>query len=110
MQQDLAALSEADSFVATLEKSGQPARALAFLTEVVEAHADKVDLRRRLAEALGRNGEIVRAVEQWDMIANELLDANNRRGAIAVVERIIALEPPNVDEYRRVLADLRTKG
>jgi tetratricopeptide (TPR) repeat protein len=110
MQQDLAALSEADSFVATLEKSGQPARALAFLTEVVEAHPDKVDLRRRLAEALGRNGEIVRAVEQWDMIANELLDANNRRGAIAVVERIIALEPPNVDEYRRVLADLRTKG
>lgn len=109
MQQDQAALGEADAFIAYQEKSGQPARAMRFIEEAMTTFPDKAALRKRLADALGRNGEVVRAVEEWDAIANALLDAGDRAGAISAVEHIIALNPPNADDYRRVLADLKSR-
>lgn len=46
-------------------------------------------------------------MEQLDAIADGLLVAKNKTGALAIMENIIALNPSNVEDYRSALAQLK---
>jgi hypothetical protein len=66
-----------------------------------------LDIHKRLADVFVRNGNITEAVEQLDIIADALMVAGNRNGAMTMLNAIIAFNPPNVNEYRSALAKMR---
>ena len=105
--QDPAGVAEAESFATLLENSGKRNKAIDFLNAVIVELPDHQDLRKRLADAFVRDGQIIAAVEQLDLIADARLNAGDHDGAVAILEMIVNLNPPNVAEYRRALTQMR---
>ena len=90
-----------------LENSGKRAKAIDFLGAVIAEQPNHDELRKRLADAYVRDGQVIAAVEQLDLIADARLEAGDNDGAVAILEMIVNLNPPNVNEYRRALAQMR---
>ncbi len=71
---------------------------------------DEVPVNLRLARTLGQAGERAKAVQLLDALGDRLLNAGQREDALAVVQEIIALDPPEVQEYKKLLNDLAGNG
>jgi tetratricopeptide (TPR) repeat protein len=110
MGQDTTALAELDSFIAYLETTGQQRRVIPFMEELVQERSDYLELHQRLAELYRQAGRIQEAVVEFDRVGDLLMDAGNRTGTIAVIQTIISLNPPNIQEYRSVLEKLQTEA
>lgn len=108
MGQDSTALAELDSFIAYLETTGQQRKVIPFMEELVQERSDYLELHQRLAELYRQAGRIQEAVVEFDRVGDLLMDAGNRTGTIAVIQTIISLNPPNVQEYRSVLEKLQS--
>lgn len=107
MGQDSAAMTELDGYLSLLETSGKRTAGIPFMLSVVADYPERLELRKRLADLYVRNGEIEKAVSELDTLADGLVNRGNRAGAIAIVQAIIGLNPPNVADYRQVLQELR---
>jgi tetratricopeptide (TPR) repeat protein len=107
MGQDTTAISEVDSFVILLENSNRRSESIQFLIQILEQHPEKIEVRKRLADVYQRNNQVPLAVEQLDKVADVLLASGNRAAAIAIVQSIIAMKPANIQEYMRVIEQLR---
>ncbi len=105
--QDDVALAEVDGYVGLMESQNGRARAIAFLQGLVNDRPERLDLRKRLADLFVRAGQTEKAVEQLDAIADGLLVIKNKTGALAILESIIALNPPNASDYRAAMAQLK---
>ncbi len=108
MGQVNAALMEADAYIQLMESAGQGQKATKFLLDLLKDHENQLELRKRLAVVYANQGLVGRAVEQLDTVANALLDAGDRSGAILTVKQIIQLNPPNKDEFQEVLKKLQS--
>jgi tetratricopeptide (TPR) repeat protein len=108
MGQDSTALAELDGFIAYLETTGQQRRVIPFMEELVQERSDYLELHQRLAELYRQAGRIQEAVVEFDRVGDLLMDAGNRTGTIAVIQTIISLNPPNVQDYRQVLEKLQS--
>lgn len=106
--QDEAALTETDNFISYLEGQKRPEKAAEFLEGIIKERADRLDFRKRLSDVYLRMGQIPKAVEQLDAIADGLMVNKNKTAAINVLETIISLNPPNSADYRAALAQLRS--
>jgi tetratricopeptide (TPR) repeat protein len=105
--QDAAGLAEAEGFATLLENSGKRPKAIDFLGAIIAELPEQYELRKRLADTYMRDGQIIGAVEQLDVIADARLEEGNHDEAVAIMEMIINLNPPNVNDYRRALAQMR---
>lgn len=105
--QDDTVLAEVDGYLGLMETQNNRARAIAFLQGLVNERPERLDLRKRLADLFVRAGQTEKAVEQLDAIADGLLVMKNKTGALAIMESIIALNPPNVEDYRAALTQLK---
>ena len=101
-----AAMKEIDDFVKILEENQKTKDVVQFLNELIKEHPDHLDIRRRLMEALIRYGHTSKAIQQMDKLADQLLDSGDKRGAIEMVEAIIAMNPPNANQYRQLLQQI----
>ena len=108
MGKDTTALAELDSFIAYLETTGQQRRVIPFMEELVQERSDYLELHQRLAELYRQAGRIQEAVVEFDRVGDLLMDAGNRTGTIAVIQTIISLNPPNIQDYRSVLEKLQS--
>ncbi|MCE1253738.1 MAG: tetratricopeptide repeat protein [Anaerolineae bacterium] len=107
--QDNSAYTEIDNFIAILENSGKRSKAVEFMNRIIAESSEKLELRKRLADLLVKFGSIPEAVEQLDAIANAMLDAGNSAGAAAMIKAIIALTPPNINDYQDALNQLKKR-
>ena len=105
--QDAVALTEVDSFIGLLESAGRRGQAVDFLHDLLVEQGSNLDLRRRLADLYAREGRAPEAVAQLDAVAEAYLDAGKTLEAINMMETIIALRPPNVNDYKTALDELR---
>jgi tetratricopeptide (TPR) repeat protein len=106
MAQPTQAVAELEGFMAYLESNGHSQEAIPFLEELVAEHDKQASLRTHLAEQYRRAGRVQDAVAQLDTVAEILLNANDRPGAIQAISTIVAMNPPNVEDYRQLLAQL----
>jgi tetratricopeptide (TPR) repeat protein len=104
------ASAELDSYLAHLQSSGRRGEAIPFLEELVNESPKQGILRRALAEEYRQAERISDAVAQLDTLGNLLLNAGDRDGAIQTIERIMAMNPPNIEDYKGLLAKIRTEA
>jgi tetratricopeptide (TPR) repeat protein len=104
----MAALKEIDDFVKVLEENQKTKEVVTFLNELIKEYPDQIDIRKRLMEAFIRYGHSSKAIQQMDKLADQLLDKGDKWGAIEMVEAIIAMNPPNSNQYRLLLQQIRS--
>lgn len=105
--QEPAAIKEVDEYLAFLEGSGRIPAAIHFINDLLVDNADRLNLRRRLADLYIRNGRTVEAVAQLDAAADALVSDGKHYEAVNLLETIVSLNPPNVNEYKAALESLR---
>jgi tetratricopeptide (TPR) repeat protein len=101
------AIAELESFTAYLEGNGHGAQALKFVEGLATEYADQPILRRALAEQYRHAGRIPDAIAQLDMAGDILIANGDKPGAIEVLNQILTMNPPNANEYRQALAQLK---
>jgi tetratricopeptide (TPR) repeat protein len=98
------AQAELESFISYLESNGRAQETIPFLEKMIEEHSDQVVLRRELASQLYKMGQIAAAIAQLDAAGDKLMAMGDRAGVVEIVKQILAMNPPNADEYRNLLA------
>jgi len=100
------ALSELDSLLATYRENGETERIFAVLEDAVREREEDIPLRTRLAQAYLNAGRAEQALTQLDRLGDLQLEAGRNEEAKATLRAIIALDPPNVGDYRELLDGL----
>jgi tetratricopeptide (TPR) repeat protein len=108
--QKSAALKEIDDYVKTLEEMQKTKEVVNFLNELIKEYPEQTDIRKRLMEAFIRYGHTSKAIQQMDKLADQLLDKGEKYEAIEMVEAIIAMNPPNSNQYKLLLQQIKTEG
>lgn len=85
----------------------RPREAQSTLISLAQLFPDEIVIQRKLAQKLAAEGEKEHAVQLLDALGERLLEANRTADAMRVIQDIIALNPPRVDDYRQVLLTLR---
>jgi tetratricopeptide (TPR) repeat protein len=83
-----------------------PKKTRTMLAALSRTLPNNVPLNLRLARAYVDAGQNEKAVEGLDALGERLLNAGEREAAIQVIREIVSLNPPRVDDYRKVLEDL----
>jgi len=99
---------ELDNFLTYLENNNRRGAAVPFLEELAQENPNQLGLQGYLADEYVRAGRTPEAVTRLDSLGEKFLQAGDKAGAIQTVEKIIALNPPNITEYRKLLLQLRT--
>ena len=101
------ALNEVDDLLRTLLSEDNSDAAIGILKETVESRPDEMGLRSRLAQLYQQVGRNADAIKQLDALGEAQLQARLTNEAIDTVNRIISMEPKNVDAYRKLLAHIQ---
>jgi tetratricopeptide (TPR) repeat protein len=104
------ATTELHSFLAYLQTAGRHGEAIPFLEEMVNENPKQGILRRALAEEYRQAERIPDAVAQLVALGDLLLIAGDRDGAIQTIETIIAMNPPNMGNFKTLLAKMKLEA
>ncbi len=100
------AAAELRNTLAFLEGKKSLDESIAFLEELAASHHNNTLIQQALANVYARAGRQEEAIHLLDSLAERLLNEGDREGAIATINRILALNPPNAEQYRQILATL----
>jgi tetratricopeptide (TPR) repeat protein len=99
------AQAELESFIAYLEGNNREG-IIPFLQKLLDEHPEQLMIRRLLAEEFYKSGQTAEAIVQLDAIGDKLIKVGDKVGVAEVVNQILAMNPPNADEYRQLLEQL----
>ncbi len=100
------AIKELDELMRLYARQGQTDLIAQVLQEQVALYPDEMALRSRLAAFYAHVGRHAEAIEQLDALGELQLDAGMHKAAAQTIRRIIALNPPGVEDYKRLLRQL----
>lgn len=107
MGQHERALNELENYISHLESQNKGDLAFTFLSDLVREHEDLPLLKRTLAALLHRLGRTNEAISMLDLLGETLLQNNDKQGAMEVINQIVLMNPPNVEDYRVLLNQMR---
>jgi tetratricopeptide (TPR) repeat protein len=107
MAQPSQAMAELESFITYSDSNSKGDAVVAFLEDMSKEHEETPVFRRKLAEQLHRLGRTDDAVAQLDALGESLLTAGKKKEAVEVINQILAMNPPNAQDYRQLLAQIR---
>jgi len=67
----------------------------------------EVYIIRKLADFYKTLGQTEQAIAELDKLGDMLLDAGRKEDAVAVIQEIVSLNPPNVEAYQKLLGQLQ---
>jgi len=102
----VSAIRELDGLLRVYAKQDKAPRIIQVLEEQVARYSSDIALRSRLAAVYRQTGNLEKAVEQLNQMAELQLEAGNQADALVTIRRIIALNPAEVDDYQRLLQQL----
>ena len=102
----VSAVRELDGLLRVYARQRRAGQIIKVLEEQVTRYPQDMALRSRLAAVYRQTGSIDKAVEQLDSLAELQLEAGLHNDALVTIRRIIALNPPQVNDYRRLLKQL----
>jgi tetratricopeptide (TPR) repeat protein len=106
LAQSAQAFAELENYLTHLESNRKSGDAIAFLEDLLVEHGDQVVLRRALATLYHQAGRTADAITQLDAAGEALLNAGDKDGAMAAINQILRMNPPNAEEYRKLLAQV----
>lgn len=106
MAQPAQAQSELASYMEYLESNKKKDEAIPFIEKLIEENDHPV-LRRELAVQYHQAGRSEEAISLLDAIGDQLMEQGDKQGVREVVTQILAMNPPNVEDYRNLLAQLQ---
>ena len=65
------------------------------------------NLVERLSRLYIQQRRVTEAIELLDKLGEAQLEANDTQGAIETIEKIVALNPPNIASYQQLLSQLK---
>ncbi|MBL8100135.1 MAG: tetratricopeptide repeat protein [Anaerolineales bacterium] len=101
------AFNELDGYISHLESQNKTELAHGFLEELVREHPEQEMLKRTLAALLARTGRMNEAIPMLDALGESLLEKGDKSGAMEVINQIVLMNPPNVEDYRQLLNQMR---
>jgi tetratricopeptide (TPR) repeat protein len=110
LSQPQKAIQELDELLRAYREEGRSERMFAVLNDLVERWPDRIPLRARIAQVHLDAGNTEEALEHLDRLGDLQLDAGRTEEAKATIRAIIALNPPDVDDYEMLLNRIDTGG
>jgi len=107
MAQTDKAMNELENYVTHLESQNKGDLAVLFLEDLINEHPDQVLLKRALAMLYFRVGRMDEAISILDTLGEKLMEIGNRQEALEVINQIVMMNPPNVEEYRKLLFQMQ---
>ena len=107
MAQPDKAMNELENYISHLESLGKNNVAIIFIEELIKDHSEQPLLKRALAAQLHRSGRTEEAISLLDILGEVLVHAGNKQQALEVINQIILMNPPNVNEYRQLLTQMQ---
>ncbi len=100
------AARELDDFISYMRQQGKLEQILPWLQTLADAHP-AAEFYLRLGKLQAALGNLSQAVKAYDTAGEMFLDEGKVAKAVEAIEAILALNPPNADEYRQALEHLR---
>jgi len=107
MAQNDKALNELENYIGYLESQNKNDIAIVFIEDMLKDHPDQLLLKRALAARLHYSGRTDEAISILDILGENLMQSGNRQGALEVINQIVLMNPPNVEQYRRLLFQMQ---
>jgi tetratricopeptide (TPR) repeat protein len=105
-QQDRA-MSELEGYITHLESQNKQELAISFLEELARDHEEQPLIKRTLAALLHRSGRMAEAIPILDQLGEVLLEKGDKQGAMEVINQIVLMNPPNVQDYKVLLGQMQ---
>jgi tetratricopeptide (TPR) repeat protein len=102
------AIAELENYLSYLNSNGKSEQIIPFLEELVKENEDRVILRRALAEQYKQAGQTKAAIEQLDAVGELLVEQGKNEEAANTIQQILLMNPPNAEDYRKILRQLQT--
>jgi tetratricopeptide (TPR) repeat protein len=100
------ALQEIDELLKAYRAGGKAKRLVPFIEEQARAHPKDIGLRARAAQICIEAGLKNEGITHLNTLGELQLNAGMTQQAIATIRAIIALNPPNVQAYQKLLAQI----
>ncbi len=100
------AVQEVDELIKAYRAGGKVKRLVPFLEEQVRTHPKDISLRARAAQVCIESGLRNEGIAHLNVLGELQLNAGLTQQAIATIKAIIALNPPNVQAYQKLLAQI----
>ena len=100
------ALQEIDEMLKAYRANGRIRKMIPVLEDQVRLHPQDMALLMRAAQACIEAGLKSEGLEHLNRLGEMQLSAGHTKQAVATIRAIIALNPPNVKDYRALLARL----
>ena len=107
MAQPDKAMSELENYMAYLESQHKNDIAVIFLEDLMKEYGDELILKRTLAAQLHRMGRTQEAITILDVLGESLMQSGDKLKAQEVINQIVQMNPPNVDDYRKLLFQMQ---
>lgn len=101
-----AAMRDLEELLARYQKRNEPQKITDVLEALVQSYPAEIPLTLRLAEHYRALGNLERAVTILDALGEAQLSLGNKRVAADVIRRIIELNPPQVEDYKKLLQQI----
>jgi len=101
------AMSELENYVSYLESQRKNDAAIAFIEDVIKDHDEQPLLKRALAARLHHAGRMDEAVKLLDTLGETLMQSGDKKGALEVINQIVLMNPPGVNDYRQLLVQMQ---
>ncbi len=102
------AIKELDELLMQYSTTGRTLKIIPVLEDQANNRPNEMGLRMRLARAYLGAGQTAQAIQQLDALGDLQLQAGLYKEAAATIRGIIGLNPPNVAQYRQILAQIGT--
>jgi tetratricopeptide (TPR) repeat protein len=107
MAQNDKAMNELENYISHLESQNKGDVAIQFLEDIIKDHPDQPLLKRALAVQFHHAGRIEEAISLLDVLGETLMQSGNKQGALEVINQIVLMNPPNVEDYRKLLFQMQ---
>jgi tetratricopeptide (TPR) repeat protein len=104
-----AAMNELDAFLKILESSGQFEKSERFLDDLLSDRPDNIEIQKRLINFYRLQNKLPQIIDKLDALAEKCLRQENREGALATLQNLISLDPPNSSDYQRLYEELKNQ-
>jgi tetratricopeptide (TPR) repeat protein len=101
------ALTELENYITHLEGQNKHELTISFLESLIHDHEDQPLLKRTLAAQLHRAGRTQDAIAILDVLGETLVEKGDKPGALEVINQIVLMNPPNVQDYRTLLEQMQ---